>query len=496
MKAFLMYPERNFDLDQPLPVQAEALRQDLELEVLLGAMAEGDEFLYRVAERGLFLSLTSPELIIYRQEILKDCLQYPQVVRQIYSLAVEAIEEERKQFRFSFRSPEPILRRSVTVMRIFVGLLRRLRKIADENSGAFHSEGFTNLFALLRHELSDEYLAEIERHLVNLRFENGVFLSAGLGKGNKGGDYVLCEPVRKRRSWNERLWGKSRSTYSFVLPERDESGWRALAELEAKGINLVANALAQSCDHVLSFFTLLRAEVGFYVACLNLYERLRTQGEPVCFPVPERADTPVLSFQGLYDPCLSLKLGQRVVGNDLDANGKLLLVITGASQGGKTTFLRSLGLAQLMMQAGMFVAAESFRANVCSSLYTHFKREEDTTMTSGKLDEELRRMSEIAQLVRPSALLLSNESFAATNEREGSQIAEGVIRAFVETGVKVAMVTHLFELARNLCEGDGGESLFLRAERTSDGRRTFRIQPGEPLPTSHGKDLYERIFGF
>jgi len=33
----------------------------------------------------------------------------------------------------------------------------------------------------------------------------------------------------------------------------------------------------------------------------------------------------------------------------LDADGKNLVIITGANQGGKSTFLRSVGLAQLMM---------------------------------------------------------------------------------------------------------------------------------------------------
>jgi hypothetical protein len=38
-------------------------------------------------------------------------------------------------------------------------------------------------------------------------------------------------------------------------------------------------------------------------------------------------------------------------------------------------------------------------------------------------------------------------------------------------------------------------TLFLRAERLADGRRTFRLIEGEPLPTSYGQDLYGRIFG-
>ena len=39
-------------------------------------------------------------------------------------------------------------------------------------------------------------------------------------------------------------------------------------------------------------------------------------------------------------------------------------MITGANQGGKSTFLRSVGLAQVMMQSGLFVGAEAFGANI------------------------------------------------------------------------------------------------------------------------------------
>ena len=82
-----------------------------------------------------------------------------------------------------------------------------------------------------------------------------------------------------------------------------------------------------------------------------------------------------------------------------------------------------------MMQCGMFVAAESFRANVSDGVFTHYKREEDANMKSGKLDEELGRMSAIIDNVTPNSIVLFNESFASTNEREGSEIARQIVRA-------------------------------------------------------------------
>jgi DNA mismatch repair ATPase MutS len=143
----------------------------------------------------------------------------------------------------------------------------------------------------------------------------------------------------------------------------------------------------------------------------------------------------------------------------------------------------------------MFVPAASFRANVCDGIFTHYKREEDASMKSGKLDEELSRMSVIADAITPHALLLCNESFAATNDREGSEIARQVVRALIETGVKVFFVTHLFDFAHGFYAQGLDTALFLRAERQSDGKRTFRLSESEPLPTSYGADSYQRIFG-
>lgn len=183
-----------------------------------------------------------------------------------------------------------------------------------------------------------------------------------------------------------------------------------------------------------------------------------------------------------------------MAGNDISADHKPLVMITGANQGGKSTFLRSVGLAQLMMQSGMYVAATAVRASVCSGLFTHYKREEDATMTSGKLDEELARMSDITGHITAGSILLCNESFASTNEREGSEIARQIIRAMLGAGIRVFFVTHLYDLAHGFYTEPAAAALFLRAERQPDGRRTYRLAVAEPLPTSHGEDVYQDVF--
>ena len=496
MKAFLMYKDRDFNLQQELPWNEPALTQDLELNTLLNAIALGDGFLFEVAKKAVLPGLNDLDTMLYRQDILKDCLKNPSVIRDIYALAGEAIESRKKTWwGISSSSPSLILSSSVGLLQIFADILKRLKNITNEHAHKFESRGFTALFEMIKRELDDEYFAIIQNHLKELKFRRGVLFSAELGKGNEGTNYILRKPRNKKQSLTERVFAQKSPVYTFRISPNDIGGGQALSELNNRAINLVANAVAQSVDHIDSFFNMLRIELAFYVGCLNLYEQLLQMGEPVSFPLPVAVNEHRHSFSGLYDICLALTMKQKVVGNEVNADNKDLVIITGANQGGKSTFLRSIGLAQLMMQCGMFVPAESFSANVCDRIFTHFKREEDVTMKSGKLDEELKRMSEIADHLTSNSMLLFNESFAATNEREGSEIARQITSALLEKGIKVFFVTHQYEFAHRFYDQKLGNAIFLRAERQADGTRTFKLVEGEPWQTSYGEDLYNRIFG-
>lgn len=495
MKTFLMYKDHDFDLQQKSPVNEQVLIQDLELNTLFNAMALDDKFLFEVIKKAVLSNLTDLDTIGYRQAVLKDCLKNYSIVRDIYAIAVESIEREKKNYFGIFRDyPAAILRRSIEVLQMFVSMLKKLKNIANEHANKFESAGFMAFFTMVNKELDDEYFASVQNHLERLKFRNGVLISAELGKGNQGTHYVLRNLQDKKQSWLQKIFEKQSPSYTFYIHERDENGARALSKINDQGINLVANALAQSTDHILSFFTLLRVELAFYVGCLNLQEQLAQLEEPLAFPLPVVSGERKASFHGLYDICLALTFGKKIVGNDINADNKDLVIITGANQGGKSTFLRSFGLAQLMMQCGMFVPAESFCSNTCEGLFTHYKREEDVTMRSGKLDEELGRMSDIVDKLTSNSLVLFNESFAATNEREGSEIARQIIRALMENGIKIFFVTHLYQLAHDFYEDKIDNAIFLRAERQSDGGRTFKVVEAKPLQTSYGEDLYNNIF--
>jgi hypothetical protein len=499
MKVHLLYSDQDFDFDATLPPGHEDLIRDLELATLFAAMANGDKFLSQISAKVLLASVRDLRAIGYRQRVLADCLAQPEVIRQMYAVAVAALADKRRLwggYGGSYQNPSSNLSGAVSHLAAYVARLRQLRQIADDHAGMFHSDGLRTLFATVHRDLDDEYFEEIDDHLRRLRFRGGVLISAQLGRDNSGTGFVLRAPEQARRAWTERLGIGPRTAYSFTIPPRDDAGGQILTDLTSRGINQVANAAAQSADHISSYFTMLRAELGFYVSCLNLADRLTAKGVPVAVPEPAQAATPVFSCIGLRDACLELQSNRPVIGNDVQADGKSLVIITGANSGGKSTFLRSVGVAQLMMQCGLFVTAQSYQANLDAGIFTHFTREEDPGMTSGRLDDELKRMSAIAGQLAPHSLMLFNESFAGTNEHEGSEIGYQIVRALLDADVRVLFVTHRFSFADRFRRQHAPCTLFLRAERQSDGRRTYQLAVKDPLPTSYGEDLYYQLGGW
>jgi hypothetical protein len=286
MKAYLLHEARDFAW-QCEPIWNEAtLVQDLELRTLYRAMASGDEYLYDVVRRVVPVSLQDPREILYRQAVLEDCCDHEAIVRDLYAITVEAMEVERKSFYWALSgSASSVLHAARDHVQALVPVLRRLRDFADLRAGGFRSAGFRRLCAMIHAELPEEYFDTIKQCLKQLQFHGGVLISAQLARGNKGAHHVLRKPHERDANLLRRLLAKRPPCRTFRIAERDENGARALSELEARGIDPVANALAQSVDHIKSFFSMLRLELGFYLACVNLRNDLRGRGLPVSLPV-------------------------------------------------------------------------------------------------------------------------------------------------------------------------------------------------------------------
>ena len=490
MKVHLLFPDQDYDGTQALPDESSVLRSDLELDQILKVMAIEDQDILSVTEHLLLVPLTSSQDIAYRQSILRDALQNPDILRCMYAIAAEALHKTKSMWGISSIYMYSTFSGCVSRLQMFCDLLEKLRIIAQKDSARFHSEGMTHLFSMMQQELSADYLTEVRKHLKELKFTDGTLLSATLGDVNQSTGYVLRRQHDKRALRMIR-WA---TAPSFTLHPRDDNGMNDLSGKIDCAIAQITNTLWKSALHVEQFFGLLKHELAFYIGCINLRDQLEKRGLAIAIPNVTASPKRILNGEGLYDCSLALIKTDEIVKNPLAADGRNLIIISGANQGGKSTFLRSLGQAQLMAQCGMFVCAASLNIDICTGVFSHFKREEDTKLESGKLDEELSRMSLIVDRLRPGSLLLCNESFSSTNEREGSEIHRQIVDALLECGVRVVSVSHMYEFVISYYQRKREDMLFLQPQRIENGERTFRLVSGVPTPTSYGDDIYRSVF--
>jgi len=491
----LMQINGSFSLKVKEPWNSDSLVRDLDLLPLIEAMGGGDDFVKEVSRKALLLGAQGLEDIRFRQEAMRDALRNPEVIRTGYRVLSETVNKARERWLFGLNStPTGAVFESVELLKIYMEGIDRARESFASQKEKFESRAFRSLIAAFEQYFDEEYTATVREALEQLDFYKGMTIQVSLSGDAQLRNFKLVRVPRK--SGLKRVFAAiGERRYSWNIPAQDEGGLQELENIRNLALERTAKKLSVASSHVLEFVNSLRTELGFYVGSLNLWDRLKQLGIPLSFPEPLPPESRALRFRDLVEASLALRMGGKPVSNSLDSGGRPIILISGPNKGGKTVFLRSIGQAQLMMMAGMFVAAEHFESSVSSGIFTHFKTEERANLSRGRLEEEVARMSEIAEHIRRGSLLLMNESFSSTNEREGSEIAREVIIALAERGIRIIFVTHFYELQRWLMESMKEDVLFLRAERKEDGTRTYRIIPGAPEKTSYADEVYSKIFG-
>lgn len=496
MNVRLMHPDRDFSagLEQWQASTAQDVVRDLELDTLWRAMAGDDAFVFNVASRALMAATGNDVATIrYRQAVAHDAIRHPETVRQLYLLLGATLEKQRHGFNLYGAEPASVLHNATGALGMYVEALRQLRLVARAQRGNVSSEGFVRLFAMLEKELGDDYLDGVRHQLDALHFRRGMLLGAELGAGCRGRHYTVRVPAAEP-GWLHYL-GKKPPSCSFRLDERDESAGEELARIESLALDAVADTLARAAARVERFLVQLRTELAFYLGCINLQHRLDALAAPVCLPTLAPTSAAGPNASGLYDVSLALQRGQLPVGNALQAGPARAILIGGAGQGGKTSLLRAIGQAQLMMQCGLPVAADSFDAPPVSGVFCHFPRDEDRDVHGGHFDHELQRLNAIIDRLQPGALILLDESLSSTNEREGSEIAGQVLRALIDSGMRIAYVTHFHRMVADCRKRYGERCLPLLTRHGPDGAPDYRLVAGEPQPGGEGADVYRKVFG-
>ena len=213
----------------------------------------------------------------------------------------------------------------------------------------------------------------------------------------------------------------------------------------------IDSALTKVTNDVYDAFFGLSNELMFYEGALLYAEKAEKAGVPLTLPTVLEEESDCFSLTGLRElVLLSNGLGAKTVPNDLALQGDTAgLLVKGLTDSGKTVYLRAIAGAQLFMQAGLPVLAESATMSIRRGFFSHFSSAEEEFLKGdarGRFDQEAREIAAILDRLTPYSLLLLNETFQTTSYKEGTKSIYDILRFMPKLKTKYVFVTHLTAL--------------------------------------------------
>ena len=178
---------------------------------------------------------------------------------------------------------------------------------------------------------------------------------------------------------------------------------------------------------------------------------------------------------------------------ELDMDHRLL-VVTGPNAGGKTVFIKTVGLAALMAHSGLFVAASGeapARVPFLDAIMSDIGDEQSIEASLSTYAGHLTNLKAIVERAGERTLVLIDELGSGTDPDEGAALSQAMLERVLASGARGLVTTHLAPLKVFASEQDG----IRNAAMTFDVERlvpTFELVIGQP-GRSYALAIAERL---
>ena len=465
---------------------------------------------------------TDADVIRYRLEVFDDMLENPSISGTLNSLIpiLGDIMELRRLEADSGDTASYLA--SMTEIELYISCIDVLNTGFSALGGKLKSRAYRAFAARIEELAESDYYKELNQKLAQMTervreiksVTIGVNLDAQLRPKEAGVLSINPEAFRSgdviekilRLNFKDDEYTCIASLVPFGK-KQNENQKTALALAFNSAINEVYKSSLHSWKKIVRSYVLdntdflldLLGEIEFVVKGTAALERLRDKGCALCVPNIRPMEECAFDTKGLYNPSVALKIEGEAVDNDLIFDDKArIYVLTGPNRGGKSVITCALGLAQAMLQLGMFLPAKSADISPVDAICTHFPTGADDTIDKGRLGEECARLDEILHTITNKSLVLLDESLSSTGSFEASYIAAEVLGGLSVIGCRCLFSTHLHELAAEIdninarAAKDGGKPIDTLVAGMEQGRRSFKIIRQKPDGKSYARDIANR----
>jgi DNA mismatch repair protein MutS len=137
------------------------------------------------------------------------------------------------------------------------------------------------------------------------------------------------------------------------------------------------------------------------------------------------------------------------VSNDITLN-KNGIILYGINASGKSSLMKSIGIALIMAQAGMFVPAFSFAFHPYTSIYTRITGNDNLYKSQSTFVLEMAELRTILQCADDKSLIIGDELCSGTETISAVSIVAAGIQILAQKNAAFIFTTHLHELQKHV----------------------------------------------
>ena len=180
----LLYPEKQQALRRRYGMSSDMIK-DLNLSVILHAMAKGDETIYNTCQQVLLTPVTTEPLLRFRQQMVNDAVNHFEFYTEIYRLASEAVTDFEKNKTKKGGSNTGQIYDTLQLLLVLADDLEKLKDLMGSKE-AEQSDGMMRFAERLRSHYSDEFVEELSqmaKHMSFLMQGGRLVMTAGISGG-------------------------------------------------------------------------------------------------------------------------------------------------------------------------------------------------------------------------------------------------------------------------------------------------------------------------
>lgn len=279
----------------------------------------------------------------------------------------------------------------------------------------------------------------------------------------------------------------------FSVPEKNKTSSGMSQSMSEALMSLYADKVSQATEILKRYNTLAIeapcdyiSELEFFFEIKELINKAADYNITHCFA--QVSDKPRCYAKEVYDISLLKKNCIYIVPNDADFTAaEPFYFLTGANGGGKTTYLRTVGINLVLFLAGCPIFAREAEIYPFEYIASHFPTDERFNGI-GRLEEEVRRVEEILGIAKSkTTFLLFNETYSGTDDRRGYELLQQTVAKLKELNCFGVYVTHFHEV-----ETLDYPLLSAQVDENVGNKRTFCIVKTKGSLSSYAADILKK----